>query len=208
MKKLILTACSIAMSIVIYAGTDKEIPSEIKNVTVYQQGAQISREGNISVQKGKTTLLFKGLPSGISPESLQAKATNDVMIISVTHSIDYLNKNTVSKEITVLNDRRRVLVDSIKMLKNYKSVYAQEKEMIIANKSIAGDNGVNINELEQAASFFRKRLTEIETNTHKLDNILFALKSELVNISKQLLELKCKNRYSCQPGECCCIIRS
>jgi len=192
MKKLILTAGMIAMSMSICYGTEKEISSEIKNVTVYQQGAQVTRMGDVYLQKGKTVLLFKGLPSEIGPESIQAKASDDVMIISVTHSIDYLNKPIVSKEITLLNDRRRELIDSIKMVKNYMSVYAQEREMIIANKSIAGDNGVNINELEQAAAFFRKRLTGIESATHKLDNILFELKSELVKASKQLLELNAK----------------
>lgn len=192
MKKLILTAGMIAMSIAMCYGTEKEISSEIKNVTVYQQGAQVTRIGDVYLQKGKTVLLFKGLPSEIGPESIQAKASDDVMIISVTHSIDYLNKPIVSKEITLLNDRRRELIDSIKMVKNYMSVYAQEREMIIANKSIAGDNGVNINELEQAAAFFRKRLTGIESAAHKLDNILFELKSELVKASKQLLELNAK----------------
>ena len=192
MKNLLLTGCLIVLSITTKAETQIEISSEIKNVTVYQQGAQISRAGNFAVKKGQTTVLFKGLPSKITPESIQAKATNEVMIISVTHNLDYLNKTVVSKEITTLSNNRRVLLDSIKMLNNYKTVFTQEKEMILANKSIAGDNGVNINELEQAAMFFRKRLTEIESFTHKLDNTLFKLKSDLVIISKQLLELNAK----------------
>jgi hypothetical protein len=192
MKKCLFTTCLIALTITLYAETQKEITSNIKNVTVYLQGAQISREGIFSISKGKTTLLFKGLPAKIRPESIQAKATNDIMIISVTHSLDYLNKAIVSKEITTLNNKRRLLLDSIKISNNYKAVFAQEKEMILANKSIAGDNGVSINELELAATFFRKRLTEIESSSHKLDNILFDLKSELVKISKQLLELNAK----------------
>jgi hypothetical protein len=192
MKNLLLTGCLIVLSIATKAETQIEISPEIKNVTVYQQGALISREGNFAVKKGKTTLLFKGLSSKITPESIQAKATNEVMIISVTHNLDYLNKTVVSKEITALSNSRRVLLDSIKMVNNYKTVFTQEKEMILANKSIAGDNGVNINELEQAAVFFRKRLTEIESFTHKLDNTLFKLKSDLVIISRQLLELNAK----------------
>ncbi len=192
MKNQLLSFSLIALTITTHAQSQKDITSEIKNVTVYQQGAQISREGSISIPKGKTTLLFKGLPSKISPESIQAKATNEVMIISVKHSLDYLNKTIVNKEITSLTNRRRILLDSIKMLNNYKAVYAQEKEMILANKSIAGDNGVNITELEQAATFFRKRLTEIESSSHKLDNNLFNLKTDLVTVSQQLMELNSK----------------
>jgi hypothetical protein len=192
MKRIFLTTCMIAISIATLSETKKEVISEIKNVTVYQQGAQIIRESTISIPKGRTTLQFKGLSSKITPESIQAKATNEVMIISVTQSLDYLNKTTVSKEITSLDNRRRDLLDSIRMLNNYKTVFAQEKEMILANKSIAGDNGVNINELEQAATFFRKRLTEIESSTHKMDNVLFILKNDLVTVSRQLLGLNAK----------------
>jgi hypothetical protein len=192
MRQLLLITCLAVMSITTNAMIQKEISSEIKNVTVYQQGAQISREADFAIQKGRTTLLFKGLPSKISPETIQAKASDEVMIISVTHSLDYLNKTTGSKEITSLDKKRRVLLDSIKMINNYKAVYAQEKGMILANQSITGDNGVNINELEQAAVFFRKRLIEIESSIHRLDNILFDLKTDLVMISGQLMELNSK----------------
>jgi hypothetical protein len=192
MKKTILSVSIIALSIAIYAETPKEIPSEIKNVTIYQQGAQITREGNTLVPKGKSTLIFQGLPAKITPSSIQVSATNDVMIISVTHNIDYLNKVLTDKTLTNLYKKQRSFTDSIKVLNNLKTVYAQEKTMILSNSSIAGDNGVNINELEQAAIFFRKRLTEIETTTHNLDNTIFDLKSVLYSISKQLLELNSK----------------
>jgi hypothetical protein len=192
MKKTILSLSIIALSIAIYAETPKEISSEIKNVTIYLQGAQITREAIAQIPKGKSTLIIQGLSAKITPSSIQVSATNDVMIISVTHNIDYLNKVLTDKTLTNLYKKQRSLTDSIKVLNNLKAVYAQEKTMILSNSSIAGDNGVNINELEQAAIFFRKRLTEIETKTHNLDNTIFDLKSVLYMISKQLLELNSK----------------
>ncbi len=192
MKKLILSICAIVFSVAVYAGNQKDAPSGIKNVTVYLQGAQVTRESSLFLQKGKTTLLFKALPATLSPESIQVNASDNVTIISVTQNIDYLNKSTVSKEILSLNEHRKALLDSIEIINNYKSVYQQEKDMILANKSIAGNNGVSINELQQAAEFFRKRLTEIEVSMHRLDNILFSLKNDLVSSSKQMMELNAK----------------
>jgi hypothetical protein len=192
MKKAILTLIITVLSMTSYAETPKEVTSEIKNVTVYQQGAQISREGNSLIPKGKSTLIFQGLPAKLTPSSVQVSATNNVMIISVTHSIDYLNKAITDKVITALYKRQLSLTDSIKVLSNLKVVYGQEKTMILANSSISGDNGVNINDLEQAAIFFRKRLTEIETETHKMDRTISDLKDLLYKISKQLLELNSK----------------
>jgi hypothetical protein len=192
MKKTILSLSIIALSIAIYAETPKEISTEIKNVIIYLQGAQITREAIAQIPRGKSTLIIQGLSAKITPSSIQVSATNDVMIISVTHNIDYLNKVLTDKTLTNLYKKQRSLTDSIKVLNNLKAVYAQEKTMILSNSSIAGDNGVNINELEQAAIFFRKRLTEIETTTHNLDNTIFDLKSVLYMISKQLLELNSK----------------
>lgn len=192
MKKTIVSVGVIALSIAIYAETPKEINSEIKNVTVYQQGAQITREGNGFIPKGKSTLIFQGLPEKITPSSIQVSATNNVMIVSVTHSIDYLNKSLTDKTLTDLYKRQLSLTDSIKVLNNLKTVYEQEKAMILSNSSISGNNGVNINDLEQAAIFFRKRLTEIENGTHKLENKISDFKDVLYKTSKQLLELNSK----------------
>ena len=192
MKKIILSSFAILISVLNYAETTKEVPTEIKSVTIYQQGALITREGTISIPKGKSTLVFQGLPAKITPSSIQISSTNNVLIVSVTHNIDYLNKSITDKELTSLYKKQRALNDSIKVINNLKTVYSQEKTMILSNSSIAGDNGVDIDDLQKAAEFFRKRLTEIETTTHKLDNNIYDLKNELYNVSKQLLELNSK----------------
>ncbi len=192
MKKIILSILTILISASIYAETTKEVPTEIKSVTIYQQGALITREGNMSIPKGRSTLIFQGLPAKITPSSIQISATNNVLIVSVTHNIDYLNKSIIYNELIDLHKKQRALNDSIKVLNNLKTVYSQEKTMILANASIAGDNGVNIDDLQKAAVFFRTRLTEIEATNHELDKDIYNLKYELYTVSKQLLELNSK----------------
>ena len=174
----------------IFSQSDKSIDSEIKSVIVYQQGAQIKRIAKFSLAKGKTTLLFEELSSKIDPKNLQVISDNDnVTIVSVSHSINYLNKAKTSTQIDNMEQKRRTIIDSLKILKNIKLVYAQEREMIVSNKSIGGTNGVNINDLQIAATFFRNRLTEIEINSFQIDRKSFSLKEKLVGISKQLIEL-------------------
>ena len=190
MKRAHLILIAGLFSTLVYAQTERSIDSEIKKVIVYQQGALITREAKCSLTKGKTTLIFKGLSSKIDPQNLQVKtANNQVTLVSVSHSIDYLNLNKTNKEIVKLDAKKRELTDSIKIMKNLKTVYAQEKEMILSNKSIGGTNGVNVTELQNAASFFRNRLTEIESNSYQIDRKSFQLKERLVDVSKQLLEL-------------------
>ncbi|UZO80704.1 DUF4139 domain-containing protein [Aquimarina sp. ERC-38] len=189
MKKTISLFLFTLINLVSIAQTEKLIDSEIKKVTVYQEGAEIMRQANINLQKGKTTLIFKGLSSKLDSKSIQAKGDNDLMIVSISQNIDYLNKVKISSEIEQLENKKVSIKDSLSALDGLQKVYRQEKEMIIANKTIGGDNGVNITELKNAASFFRSRLTEIENKTRALDKIKFTLKTEFVEISKQLLEL-------------------
>jgi len=189
MKRFLTVILISLLPISLLAQPEKIVESVIKDVTVYQQGVQISRICKSTLQKGKTTLIFSGLSSKIEPKSIQAKATNDIMIISVSHSIDYLNKNKASSEIEQLERNRKNIQDSLKILKGLKSVYNQEKEMIISNKSIGGNNGVNVNELQNAATFFRNRLTEIETKSNQIDRRTYQLRIDMIDISKQLLEL-------------------
>jgi len=189
MKRLLIIILITVLNSSLFAQSEKTIESEIKDVTVYQQGVQVSRIGKSTLLKGKTTLVFSGLSAKIDSKSIQAKATNDIMIISVSHSIDYLNKNKASKEIELLARKRKDIQDSLKILKNIKVVYSQEREMILSNKSIGGNNGVNINDLQNAATFFRNRLSEIETKSYQIDKRIYSLKMSIVDVSKQLLEL-------------------
>src|SRR5665647_2523729 len=133
MKKIILSSITILISVLTYAETIKEVPTEIKSVTIYQQGALIMREGNILIPKGKSTLILQGLPAKITPSSIQISATNNVLIVSVTHNIDYLNKSITDIELTSLYKKQRALNDSIKVINNLKTVYSQEKAMILSN---------------------------------------------------------------------------
>jgi len=181
------------ISIAAMAQTEKAVDSKIENVTVYQEGAEITRQAKIDLQKGKTVLIFNGLSSKLDSKSIQAKGDNNLMIVSISQSIDYLNKVKVTSEIETLEQQKLSIKDSLSLLDGLLIVYQQEKEMILANKTIGGDNGVNITELKNAASFFRSRLMEIENKTKELEKRKFNLKIDFIEISKQLLELNSKS---------------
>ncbi len=65
--------------------------------------------------------------------------------------------------------------------------------MILSNKNIGGNDGVNINELKSAVSFFRSRLMEIESKTIELARRKLSLQTKFIEIAKQLLELNSKS---------------
>lgn len=189
MKKYLLFFVGVLLFSSASAVTQKDVASKIKEVTVYQSGAQVMREATIAVDKGVSELHFKGLPEGISNESIQVTADKSVTIVSVVHSIDYLNKQKSTEEIIALESRREIVKDSISIHRNVQKVLDQEKEMILSNRTIGGDNGVLAADLEKMASFYRSRLTEIESKSYSLTLRIRKLQKEMISISQQLMEL-------------------
>lgn len=189
MKKIVAAILLASLHAPLLAQTEKNVESAIKDVTLYQQGVLVSRTARSIIPKGKSTLIFSGLSSKIDTKSIQAKISNGGTIVSVTHNIDYLNKNKVSKEVSVLEQNRKRIEDSLKILKSFKTVYYNEREMILSNKSIGGKNGVNVTDLQTAATFFRNRLSEIETKLNLIDRRTYQLRLSMMNIAKQLAEL-------------------
>jgi hypothetical protein len=189
MKKILYSIIGLFMYSSVLATNQKDVSSTIKQVTVYQAGAQIVREANVKIDKGVSELHFKGLPEGISNESIQASANPGITIVSVLHTIDYLNKQKSSEEIIALEKRRDIVRDSISIHKNIQKVLGQEREMILSNRTIGGEKGVVAADLEKMASFFRTRLTEIEQKNYAHTLKIRNLQREMITISRQLIEL-------------------
>lgn len=189
MRSTIVLALALLYSSFVFSETQKVVESSIKQVTVYQVGAQITRKSEVKIDKGITELHFSGLPQAINPESIQASADAGVTILSVTHAIDYLNKQQATDQVIKLEKRREVINDSIAILRNIQKVYAQEKDMVIANRAIGGESGINAADLEKMAVFFRNRLSEIESRHYQQTLKIRKLQREMVTITQQLLEL-------------------
>ncbi|MGL4346927.1 MAG: DUF4139 domain-containing protein [Chitinophagaceae bacterium] len=188
MTKLFLLAIITLISMH-YALSQKEVPSNIEKVTVYLNGAQITRVAKVELNAGKNILLFKGLPSVLNKKNLQAMATggDDVLLLGVTTTLNYINRQQNSPEIIALEKKRNQLKDTT--LRNQKmiDVLVEEKSMILDNKSIKGNNnGVVLNDLKQIADFFKDRLTSIELKILSYQKKQKMLKNILQDIDKQL----------------------
>jgi hypothetical protein len=74
MKTRIITALAVLMiTMPLLAADPVGVTSQIKEVTVFLQGAQISRQARINITKGTSTLIFRELPVAIDPQSIQAR---------------------------------------------------------------------------------------------------------------------------------------
>jgi hypothetical protein len=71
---------------------EKELKTEINEVTVFLKGAQIFETGTATIPPGRTILRIKNLSPYLDEKSIQVKAEGNFTILSVNHKFNYLNE--------------------------------------------------------------------------------------------------------------------
>ena len=80
--------------------------------------------------------------------------------------------------------------------KSLEKIYSQEEEVLMANKSIGGDNnGVDVLKLEEMVNFIRKRLTELYSKKAECQKKRLEIQEKMARINNQLNEINTKNKY-------------
>lgn len=159
-----------------------KIPSEIKQATVYLKGAVLKNKATASLPAGRSKVLFTGLSYNIVRESIRIKPEG-CQILSVSLSKNFVDLVAQNEKITKMREELQKLLEKKQDYANELGIYANEKEMILANKSIGGQQaGVDPEKLKATAEFFRQRLTDILAKEQ-------AIKTEMAKSDKRIREL-------------------
>lgn len=199
MKNLILSTFFIFSTVLTFSQNEKEIKvdTEIKSAIVYLDGAEIHRSKKVSLQKGRTKVIFTGLSPKFNPKNIQVTTTNNIELLAISHRIDYLTNVKEKPRVQSLKDSLKLISQKNIALNNDKDAYNIEKDMMLQNKKIGGqNNGVSITELKQAADLFRARIMEINKAIAKID-VGVTKNNEFINrINNELYQLNAKTTYS------------
>ncbi len=170
-----------------FSAESVEVSSQIREVTVFLNGAQVSRQAKVSLPKGMTTLVFRELPANIDPQSIQAKGEGNFIILSLLHQVNYLAGQRTNAQVKLLQDSLEFYEEKIALTDGMMAVMKNEEELLIANRDLGGnEKGISMIELKAAADFYRARLTEIKKEQLTLNRNAKTLKEKAGNIRTQL----------------------
>ena len=96
---------------------EKELETRIEKVTVYLEGAQIFREGKITIPAGETTLKIGNLSPYIDEKSVQVRGEGDITLAGISHQLNYLEKTDADDKIQSLRARLKHADDDAKSLR-------------------------------------------------------------------------------------------
>jgi uncharacterized protein (TIGR02231 family) len=175
----------------------KPIQSTIASVTVFLKGAQVTRTSSVAISLGTTYLSFTQISPYINQQSIQVKGEGNFTVLSVAHHLNFLKEQNRNEEIVQLQAQQDALKQKLDSESNMMSVYQQEEDMLVANKSIGGQNqGVKVAELREAADFYRSRLTDIKLKQLEARRKTAQWTKEIEKLQKQLVELHAQKDLS------------
>jgi hypothetical protein len=189
MKALLTFLLFISLASAIAQEHLQEVSSKVKQVTVFLNGAQITRQASIPIAAGVTLLKFKNLAPRIQEQSIQAEGTNGIRILSVSFQVNHIEENRKPEKIASLEAERKRLNSLLKQEQSQEEVYKEEEIILKTNKSIGGTTkGVEIDQLKVAMDYFRQRLIDIKQHLLDIDKNIRKLNEELTKVEAQLRE--------------------
>ncbi|MCE2743535.1 MAG: DUF4139 domain-containing protein [Fluviicola sp.] len=175
---IIIVALLIHQSL--FANEKEIIKSTISEVTVYAQGAQIYRKASYTIKPGITEVIIEGICATIDPNSIQVKATGNVIILDSKHSIFYPKPEEVAleglplkirKDIQFLQDSINAIQFDLQEIQDEIDVLTATKTILISNGAIRGQGKVNdsINLLKQAVDYYSVKMLELNKRIQQLN---------------------------------------
>ena len=199
-KSIFILPCILTLNLFSQTPQEIEIKSEINEVTVYLNGAQITRSKTVDIPTGRTTLKFVNLSPFIDSKSISVNAKGDFKVLSVNLQQNFLTQQSKSKESEELTKSKLDIEKKIKTESAYLDILNEELLFLKTNSTIGGANtGTNLTSLKEANAFFIEKITAIKLKQIDRQTIIDQLSKDLEKVESQLSSLT--NKKELPTGE-------
>ena len=187
MKNLILF---FVLSPFLIFANDKEIPSTIKEVTVYLNGANITRTAECNLPSGTSEITLTGLSTSIDESSIQISGLQTVSILSMSYDLNFMPIKKNKEAELPLEKRLQEIELEVALLKNNVAGLIEEQEVIYANRSVNTRlQSLSLEKVKEISTYYRKRITAIKNEIFKANRGVKQLNDETRTIQLQMAEL-------------------
>lgn len=187
MKKLLFFLSIIP---ILAFGNDHQIPSKIKEVTVYLSGAEITRNAMLLLKEGTTEMTFIGLSTKVDKSSIQISGLQAASILSMSYDINYLANPENKPEIELLLKQIETIERQIAGFNNTIRGLEEEEKVISSNRLISSETqAVDLENIKQISTYYRGRITAIKNEVYTTKHKITSLTKEKNTIQKQVKEV-------------------
>ncbi len=171
----------LSISLNTLAQTEKRVISEISQITVFLNRAQINAAVKTTIPVGISKIVVEDIASTIDQQSIKIGGKGDFTLLSVNFQPNFLNKKTKA-----LQDSIRMTEEEMNTVKMLLEVANNEQNMVMANAEIKSESdGLIPEDFKEMIDFFRTKLTEIGTRKLQLNRQLRELTELKSRLEKQ-----------------------
>ena len=168
----------------------KIIKSNASLVTLFLNGAQVSREVSVQIPAGKSVLKLDNLSPYINQSSIQVKTNKRLAILSVNYQLNHLAKRESSLELKNLESKLEQVQEQLIEEKSNLSIVLHEIGFLQENRKIAGANTtVTVGALQQAAAYYKKAITKLKSEEIEKNRSIKKLTHQEESLKSQIQEL-------------------
>ena len=145
------------------------LKSKITNATVYINGALITRQCELNLEKGENYFIIENLPLSMDDASTQLKGLGTIQVLSMSVKQNYLNSGEDKpKRLNEMADSIDYLQLLIDQLNNQKKVLNEDLNLLLNNRNI-NEKGSDVATLEELNALYKKRIYTIKDELLKID---------------------------------------
>lgn len=189
MKSFLLTAFFLS-SLFVSAQTETAIKSTIKEVTVFNRGAELTRTAAVNLKVGNNLLVFRNLSPVLDEKSLQFSAEGSFSVLALNYEIRYNEQLEKKQQAANLNKQLGDLADEVKIKKDRLAICVSEEQVLVNNTDFDTWTNMNVAQLEQGVDFVKRRLILIKQEKHNLRNEIEELNKKRQKTVNELQEIR------------------
>ena len=172
----------------------EEIPvsSAIDHVVVYEQGAQVERLAEVSLDAGTNVLVFTNLNTSIDPSKVRLSGRGDFTVLGISHRYhtDTLGGADSYKERMRLSELRNRMNRDVQVAQAKRVLFDREEQLLLQNQDFkVKDSGVDLQRLIQATDFFQERFQRIQEGRALIDKEVASIQAEIVALDQAMQSL-------------------
>ena len=188
-KGVFLSTMILGSALTAAAQTDVPVESAIKEVTIFLNRAQVTREIKARIGTGESNLVIGGLTAELDPQSIQVSGTGNTVIMGIQHNQNYLDEANLPVRLKVLQDSLEYYVARLTEAQNQKAILEKEEQLMEANQKIGGtQQNLTVAELKAMADFFRSRMSDIGVAKIKADQRIKDINEKVTKLKQQIAE--------------------
>lgn len=200
----LLATCALSLSAASAMAADLPADAHIDRVTVYRQGAVVTRVATVTVPAGSQRLIFRNLPADVDASTLQVNVGNGALLLGDIEVVRVNEANFVSeperelrRRIEETDDQETVLKDEVASAENQLKLLDSLASNPTGSANKAGVDATNLAAVLAAMSTgesgARRRVREANLQLRTLARQKQQLQADLAKVatkSRQSTELR------------------